>query len=130
MWLQLCNNFSSVPPPNFVIVTSDPVSPIKPFEFPSITLTCTVELSPLVNVPVTVNTVWTGPAGFENNTTTQLCEGNTNIYTSMAVVSSFGRNQSGNYTCRATVSSYSNFLPSSLKSGIKRIIISGKILLL
>ena len=54
-----------------VIVTSDPVSPIKPFECPNITLTCTVELSPAVDVQVTVNTVWTGPAGFESNTTAQ-----------------------------------------------------------
>ena len=128
MWLQLCNNFSSVPPPNSVIVTSDAVSPIKPFEFPNISLTCTVELSPLVDVQVTVNIVWTGPDGFESNTTAQLCVGNTKNYTSVVVVSSFGRNQSGNYICRATVSSSSKFLPSSLKSGIKRITISGNII--
>ena len=30
----------------------------------NVTLICTVELSPAVDVPVTVSTVWTGPAGF------------------------------------------------------------------
>ena len=104
-----------------MIVTSDPVSPIKPFEFPNVTLTCNVEFSPVMDVPVTVNTVWTGPAGFEYNITAQLCVGNTKIYTSTAVVSSFGRNQSGNYTCAAIVSSNSSFLPNGLQSEIKRI---------
>ena len=63
------------PDPVFVAVTSDPVSII---EYPNVTLTCTVELSPVVDVPVTVNTVWTGPAGFMiENTAQRVNESNT-----------------------------------------------------
>ena len=68
----------------------------------TVTLTCTVELSPAVDVPVTVNTVWTGPDGFMTTSTAQRM-GSTTTYTSTAMVSSFGRDQSGNYTCTATV---------------------------
>ena len=71
----------------------------------TVTLTCTVKLSPAVDVPVTVNTVWTGPAGFSTTNTAQVMAGSTTTYTSTALVSSFGRAQSGNYTCTATVSS-------------------------
>ena len=43
-----------------VYATSHPVRIIRPIGS-NVTLTCTVELSPVVDVPVTVNTVWTGP---------------------------------------------------------------------
>ena len=111
----------SVPPPVSVTVTSDPVSPIQPFIFPTVTLTCTVELSPAVDVPVTVNTVWTGPDGFMTTNTAQPVTGRTTTYTSTAVVSSFGRDQSGNYTCSATVTSNSQYLTDSSKSGSKNV---------
>ena len=70
----------------------------------SVTLTCNVELSPLVDVPVNVNTVWTGPDNFNSNMMAQQM-GSTTTYTSTVMVSSFGRDQSGDYTCTATVSS-------------------------
>ena len=69
----------------------------------TVTLTCTVELSPAVDVPVTVNTVWTGPNGFMTTSTAQPVTGSTTTYTSTAMVSSFGRDQSGDYTCTTTV---------------------------
>ena len=84
----------------------------------TVTLTCTVELSPAVDVPVTVNTVWTGPDGFMTTNTTQTIMGST---TSTVVVSSFGRNQSGEYTCTATVSSTSSFLTNSMGSSSTRV---------
>ena len=40
------------------------ISPILTLASVNVTLICTVKLSPAVDVPVTVNTVWTGPAGF------------------------------------------------------------------
>ena len=79
-----------------VVITSSPTSPIRPVGS-TVTLTCTVDLDPLVNdVPVTVNAQITGPTGV-------LMIVNTTEYTSTSIVSSFGRNQSGEYTCTSTV---------------------------
>ena len=76
-----------------------------------------------MDVPVTVNTVWTGPDGFMATNTAQPVMGSTTTYTSTAIVTSFGRNQSGNYTCMATVSSLttSQFLMDSSQTDIKHI---------
>ena len=101
-------------------VKSDLVSPVRPIGS-NVTLTCTVELSPAVDVPVTVNTVWTGPAGCMSNNTAQPVMGSTTTYTSTAIVSSFGRDQSGSYTCTATVSSVSPFITNSSLSDIKSV---------
>ena len=88
----------------------------------AVTLTCTVELSPSVDVPVTVNTVWTGPAGFSTTNTTQAKTGRTTTYTSTAMVNSFGRAQSGNYNCTATISSSFSFITgTSSHSGIAEV---------
>ena len=79
----------------------------------SINLTCTVELSPFVDVPVTVTTEWTGPAGFMTSNTAQQANGSrTTTYASTAMVSlsRSGRDHSGNYTCKATVRAMSSFL--------------------
>ena len=77
------------------------------------TLTCTVELSPAVNVPVTVNTVWTGPDGFSTNNTAQPVMESTLTYVSTTVIISFTRNQSGNYSCMVTITSNNSFLLTS-----------------
>ena len=87
-----------VPAPTSVTVTNGSVNVGS-----TVTLTCTVELSPAVDVPVTVNTVWTGPDGFMTTNTAQSVMGSTTTYTSTAMVSSFGRDQSVNYTCTATL---------------------------
>ena len=114
-----------MPPVSNVTVTSDPVSPIHPFESPNVTLTCTVELSPAVDVPVTVNTVWTEPDGFMTNSNTKpsLDLDSVTTYTFTTVIRSFHRNHSGNYSCSATVTSPSPFmLDSSISlSDTKRI---------
>ena len=87
------------------------------------TLTCTAELSggAEVNVPVTVTFVLsrTDPAGSPLTTVTPSMSGST--YTSTAMVSSFGRNQSGVYTCTATVSSTSSFVSSNMGSMSARV---------
>ena len=71
---------------------------------------------------------WTGPAGFSTTNTAQPVMGSTNTYTSAAVVRSFGRDQSGNYTCTATVSSVSSVLsPNSQSETV--LITTGKIYL-
>ena len=84
----------------------------------NVTLTCTVELSSVVDVPVTVNTVWTGPAGFNTTNTAQPVIDTITTYVSIVVVRSFGREQSGNYNCTATLTFESPFVvPSGPKSG-------------
>ena len=92
----------------------------------AVTLTCTVELDPVVDVPVTVTTVWTGPAGFMTTTTAQPVMGSTTTYTSIAMVNSFGRDKFGNYECTATVSSTSSFITGSMASASISVIITGK----
>ena len=99
-----------VPAPTSVSVTSDLPNPIRPVGS-TVTLICTVVLAEYVD-GLTVNTEWTGPNGFSENGMAQRM-GSTSTYTSTAIVSSFGRDQSGNYTCTATVSSTSSFLSTS-----------------
>ena len=96
------------------MVSSNILNPIRPVGS-TVTLICTVEYSPAVTVdiPVIMNTVWTGPAGFmATNIAVQV---DATTYVSIMLISSFGIEQSGNYTCAATVSSkYTNsFLSDS-----------------
>ena len=93
-------------------ITSSPVTPIRPIGS-DVTLTCTVELSPTVNVPVTVNVQLTDPAGNPVTTSTSPLNGSTYITTVTAMVSSFGRSDSGVYTCTATVTSSNTLLSAS-----------------
>ena len=67
--------------------------------------------SAVIDIPVTVNVQLTDPAGSPLTTTTPSMSGST--YTSTAMVSSFGRDQSGNYTCTATVNSSFLFFTDS-----------------
>ena len=111
----------SVPNPMVVAISSDLVSPIRPVGS-DVTLTCTVEFSSTVDVPVTVNTVWTGPNGvtLSPTTTTTVMESLTR-YTSTAMVNSFGRDQSGVYNCSATIRSTSDNMSirkSNVETGI------------
>ena len=98
------NNFS-VPVITSVTVTSSKSNPIRPVGS-DVTLTCTVELSTAVDVPVTVNTMWTGPDALRYSSDSVL--ENITSYTSTINISSFGRNQSGNYTCNSSVSFLNN----------------------
>ena len=101
----IINNFwLSVPSPTSVTITSVPLSPIRPVGS-DVTVTCAVNSSPMVDIQVTVVTEWTGPAGFVTANTAQPVVGNTTLYTSTVIISSFSRDNSGIYTCRATISS-------------------------
>ena len=94
-----------VPAPTAVMVTA-PVGTIFAGSSPS--LTCTVDLDPAVDIPVTVNTVWTGPASTvftPTNPVPAVMESLTR-YTSTAMDNA-ARN--GSYTCQATVSLSSEF---------------------
>ena len=95
------------------MISSSTPNPVKPVGS-TVTLTCTVhvELSPLIDVPVTVNIVvapWRGLFdGSSATNTSQLVMEDTTVYTLTDMVSSFGRNQSGFYICRATLYSALN----------------------
>lgn len=88
----------------------------------TITLTCTIELHSAVDVPVNVSTTWTGPNGFMEDRIAH-CMATSTTCTSIVVVNPFGRNNSGNYTCVATVSSASNspFIMDSLQSNSSKV---------
>ena len=103
-------------------ITSEPTGPRWPIGT-NVTLTCTVEFSSAIDIQglVTVNTEWTGPAGFMSTATT-IMENNTTYYnTSTKNISLKWRYQSGIYTCTTTFSSNSPFLFSSSKSATMRI---------
>ena len=93
----------AVPAPTSVMLSSSIPNPIPPFGS-DVTLTCAVELSPAVDVPVTVNTVLTTDEGFMHTSTAQPVMGSSTNYTATFMISSFGRNDSGLYVCSATVS--------------------------
>ena len=84
------------------MLSSDIPNPIPPFGS-NFTLTCTVELSPAVDVPVTVNTVLANPAGFMTTSTAQPVMGSSTNYVTTFMISSFRRSDSGLYTCGTTV---------------------------
>ena len=66
-----------------------------------VTLTCTVELSPVVDSPVTVNTVWTGPSTktvTASNKVTIIDESLT-LYRSELVLKTVESADSGQYNC-------------------------------
>ena len=118
-----------MPTPIFVDITSNPVSPIRPIGS-AVTLTCTVELSPAVDVPVTVNTEWTGSDGFMTTNTAQPVIGSTTTYTSTAMVNAFGRGQFGDYICSVNViSAHMNISTSDSKSDTLRITVGRTVLI-
>ena len=102
-----------------VTVTSNRSNPIQSVGS-NVTLTCIVKLTPVVDVSLTVNTVWTGPAGFMANNTME--PGNENImdisvvqsdtftYKSRALVTSFTRENSGFYNCTASATAQHPYL--------------------
>lgn len=88
-------NISPLVPNPTVVITSTPVIPVRPVGS-AITLTCacTVDLSPLVDVPATVNAQLLAPAGEMITPVTNSVMENTTTYSSRAVVNPFGREQS------------------------------------
>ena len=91
-----------VPPPIDVTVTFSPDGNTNT-RGSSVILTCTIELSKVVDIPVTVNTVWNGPFGTQF-TSVATRETDT-TYSSSASFSSSVSSDSGDYTCRVTLSS-------------------------
>ena len=89
-----------VPAPTAVTITV----PLGVIAGASVTLTCVVELSPAVDVPVTMNTEWTGPADVTFMPTNPVPAMMVNITTYVSTVL-VGAARNGTYTCQATISS-------------------------
>ena len=98
--------FNSVPDPNVTII-SNKSNPIRPVGS-AVKLTCTVELSQAVDVPVTLNTVWTGPDGFMATNRSLLTIETRDAYTTVVTIASVGRSQSGDYYCSVSIGSASS----------------------
>ena len=88
--------------PISVTFVSDPVSPIGRIGG-SVHLICTASLSPVVDIPVTVQISVTNPA--QNPLMSQHTMTSNSSYTSQALIRSFGNDQAGIYTCNVTLSS-------------------------
>ena len=117
-----CNVLSpSVPDPTSVSITPGIV-----IAGSQATLTCVVELPLSVDVPVTVNTMWTGPDEVTLTPTNPVPAMMMSLtrYTSTSMVDAA---RSGNYTCKATVTSSSQFIAGSgMMSGTTAIIVGKK----
>ena len=83
-------------------IVSNQTNPIRPIGS-AVLLTCMVELNLAVDVPVTVNIQLRDSDGNPLTTTTPSVSGST--YTTTATISSFGREQSGEYTCTVSIGS-------------------------
>ena len=82
-------------------------SPTPVQQYGTITCTVRIDLSPEMDIPLTVNTALRGPGGYYimTNTSQPVIGGSIATYTSTFMISSLlGRNLSGNYTCLATLS--------------------------
>ena len=91
------NDILSVPPPASVTVIPPSGAIIAGS---SQNLTCNVELSLAVDVPVMVSIVWTGPVGFTATNIAQPVMGSTTNYTLTTRVDAI---RNGNYTCQASI---------------------------
>ena len=106
-----------MPAPTSVIVISED----EVIAGSSPNLNCTVELSSAVDIPITLYTVWTGPA-FTSVFSTGVVMENLTVYTMTAIVDA-ARN--GSYTCEVNVSSTSEFINSSEAMAGSTVIIVG-----
>ena len=97
-------------------ISTDQTNPLMVHPIGSnVTLTCMAVLDPAIDVPVTVNIQLSDPAGSPLATTAPSVSGSN--YTAAATISSFGRSDSGVYTCTVTVSpSASNSFVSLLET--------------
>ena len=90
----------TVPQP-IVRLVSDTPNPIRSGSSPI--LTCTVELSPAVDIPVAVSTVWTGPDGLTLMSAAPPVMMSFTHYTSEAKLNYIESADSGNYNCTVII---------------------------
>ena len=109
----------AVPAPTSVSLSSSIPNPIPPFGS-DVTLTCAVELSPAVDVPVTVNTEWTGPDGSNLTSGAPPVMRSFTHYTSKAKLNYVESADSGNYTCTVSIG-------GKIRVSVSKIVVMGKL---
>lgn len=113
---NFCHNYT-VPVPFSVTLTSSVLNPVRPISCVNLTCIMHVRITALTPaVDIQLNTVWSGPGGFRAIITLQPIFGNSTTYTSRRMVSSFGRNESGIYTCTLSAS-FSSTNPYFINGG-------------
>ena len=85
-----------VPRPTLRLV-SDKANPVLAGR--SLTLTCGVELDPVVNVPLNITAGWTGPDGSTLRPAAPAAMESTTHYTSTVVIRQVELANAGDYTC-------------------------------
>ena len=85
------------------------------------TLTCAVELSPAVDVPVTVNTEWTGPDGSTLTSGAPPVMRSFTHYTSDLKLNYIESADSGNYNCTVSIG-------GKVRTSVQRKIVIGMLL--
>ena len=99
------NYFHLVPAPTSVVPSASSPTPVQ--QDGTITCTVRIDLSPEMDIPLTVNTALRRPDGYYTmtNTSQPVIGGSIASYTSTFMISSLReRNLSGNYICVATLS--------------------------
>ena len=110
-------------------LTSDPPSPIRPIGA-SVSLNCSCDIAQslpaeYINVlELTVSISLQDPSGRQLATTAPQVSGT--VYSTSAVISSLGRDQSGVYTCTASVRTSSSFIIGREVSIQKRVTTGNK----
>ena len=110
--------YHAVPQP-VVRLVSDTPNPILSDSSP--TLTCAVELSPAVDVPVTVNIQWTGPDGSILTSGASPVMKSFTHYTSDLKLNYVESADSGNYNCTVSIG-------GKVRTSVQRKIVIGTLL--
>jgi hypothetical protein len=101
-----------------VRLVSDTPNPI--LSGSSTTLTCAVELSPAVDVPVAISTAWTGPGGSTLTFGAPPMMKSLTHYTSKANLNYVESADSGNYTCTVSIG-------GQIRASVSKIVVIGKL---
>ena len=107
----------TVPQP-IVRLVSDTPNPILSGSSP--TLICAVELSPAVNVPLAISTVWTGPDGSTLSSGTPPVMKSLTHYISKAKLNYIESADSGNYTCTVSIG-------GKIRASVSKVVVVGKL---
>ena len=129
--LHVCmHKINAVPPLMELSITSSPPSPIRPIGT-GVIVNCSCDIGQslptrVLDIDIIVSISLRDPFGRLLATTIPLVNGS--MYTSSAVISTFGRDQSGFYTCTASVRASSSFIVGIDTSKRTRVT-TGKIIL-
>ena len=109
--------FRQVPQPGIGLV-SDTQNPV--LSGASLTLTCFVELSPVVDIPVNITIMWTGPDGSTVISATPPVMKSLTHYTSKVKLNYVESADAGSYTCTVNIG-------DKIREAVKTTVIMGKL---